>query len=153
VAGSQGNVQALPGGDWVIGWGKAGYLSEVDPDGRVLFDAHLPAKWESYRTYVLPWSGRPTQPPAVAVAPATGAHGRAMVYASWNGATAVASWRVLAGDSSGSLAPAASARRAGFETAIPLASAAAAPYVAVQALDASGAVLGVSPTVSVSASG
>jgi hypothetical protein len=153
VAGSQGNVQALPGGDWVIGWGKAGYLSEVDPDGRVLFDAHLPAKWESYRTYVLPWSGRPTQPPAVAVTPATGAQGGAMVYASWNGATAVASWRVLAGDSPGSLAPAAGAPRAGFETAIPLASAAAAPYVAVQALDASGAVLGVSPTVSVSASG
>ena len=42
VAGSQGNVQALAGGDWMVGWGEAGYLSEVSPAGQVLFDAHLP---------------------------------------------------------------------------------------------------------------
>jgi hypothetical protein len=152
VAGSQGNVQALADGDWMIGWGEAGYSSEVDASGRVLFNAHLPPSWESYRTYVLPWSGRPTQPPAVAVAPAKGTDGAATVYASWNGATALASWQVLAGASPTSLAPVADAARAGFETAIAL-PAPAAPYVAVRALDASGAVLGVSATVSSSASG
>ncbi len=154
VAGSQGNVQALPDGDWMIGWGEAGYSSEVDAAGRVLFNAHLPPSWESYRTYVLPWSGQPPQPPAIAVAPAKGAHGgttpadgRTTVYASWNGATAVSSWRVLAGVSPAGLAPVADAPRAGFETAIALPTS-AGPYVAVQALDATGAVLGVSPTVS-----
>jgi len=147
VAGSQGNVQALPNGDWVVGWGQAGYLSEMDAAGHVLFNAHLPSSWESYRTYVLPWSGQPTEPPAVAVAPSATASGAAVVYASWNGATAVSSWRVLAGSSPGSLAPVASAPKAGFETAISLSSGAAAPYLAVQALDSTGAVIGVSAAV------
>jgi hypothetical protein len=147
VAGSQGNVQALPSGDWVVGWGQAGYLSEMDAAGHVLFNAHLPSSWESYRTYVLPWSGQPTEPPAVAVTPAANAATGAVVYASWNGATAVSSWRVLAGSSPGSLAPVAVAGRAGFETAISLPAGTAAPYVAVQALDATGAVIGVSAVV------
>jgi hypothetical protein len=153
VAGSQGNLQALPGGDWMVGWGQAGYLSEVDSAGRVLFNAHLPPGWESYRTYALPWGGQPADPPAVAVqnAPAASAGGgRATVYASWNGATAVASWRVLAGSSSASLSPVRSAPKTGFETAVSLPAAAAGPYVAVQALDGSGAVIGVSPTVKMS---
>jgi hypothetical protein len=147
VAGSQGNVQALPNGDWVVGWGQAGYLSEMDAAGHVLFNAHLPSSWESYRTYVLPWSGQPAEPPAVAVAPSATASGGAVVYASWNGATAVSSWRVLAGSSPGSLAPVTSVAKVGFETAISLPSGAAAPYVAVQALDATGAVIGVSAAV------
>ncbi len=99
VAGSQGNVQALAGGDWMVGWGQAGYLSEVNAAGQVLFNAHLPPDWESYRTFVLPWSGQPANPPAAAAVAAPGAHGGATVYASWNGATEVASWSVLAGSS------------------------------------------------------
>ena len=67
------------------------------------------------------------------------------VYASWNGATQVASWRVLAGPSPTQLAPVATAADAGFETAI--ATPGAAPYVAVQALEASGAVIGTSKTI------
>jgi len=156
VAGSQGNVQALAGGDWMVGWGQAGYLSEIDGAGQVLFNAHLPPGWESYRTYALPWSGRPASPPAVAAVAASGAHGGATVYASWNGATEVASWNVLAGAASTSLEPVASAAKTGFETAIALArSASPAPlgagdYVAVQALSAAGAVLATSPTVRIS---
>jgi Arylsulfotransferase (ASST) len=158
VAGSQGNVQALPGGDWMVGWGQAGYLSEVNPAGEVLFNAHLPPNWESYRTYALPWSGRPAEPPAVALAPparsgGVGAAGSGpVVYASWNGATNVASWRVLAGSSSATMTPMGSALETGFETAISLPAAVAGPYVAVQALDGSGAVIGVSPTVKMSSS-
>jgi hypothetical protein len=146
VAGSQGNVQALPDGDWMVGWGQAGYLSEVSASGQVLFNAHLPPDWESYRTFVLPWSGHPANPPAVAAVASPGAYGGMTVYASWNGATEVASWRVLAGSSSTSLNPAGSAAKTSFETAIPLA-APAGPYVAVQALNSAGAVIGTSPTV------
>jgi hypothetical protein len=66
------------------------------------------------------------------------------VAASWNGATQVASWRVLAGASSGALVPVATAAKAGFETTVTAPS--PGPYVAVQALDGSGAVLGTSAT-------
>jgi hypothetical protein len=145
VAGSQGNVQALAGGDWMIGWGQAGYLSEIDGAGQLLFNAHLPPDWETYRAFVLPWSGQPAEPPAVAVARA--GNGRPTVYASWNGATSVASWRVLAGASSTSLAPIATGPRSGFETALALPAGASPAYVAVQALDASGVVMASSPAV------
>ncbi len=152
VAGSQGNLQVLPDGDWMVGWGQAGYLSEIGPAGQVLFNAHLPPDWESYRTYVQPWSGQPVQPPAVAAVRALGASGGTVVYASWNGASEVASWRVLAGASPTTLAAVSSAPRAGFETAISLPAAAASPYVAVQALNAAGTVIGVSSAVKVSGS-
>ena len=75
VAGSQGNVQALPDGDWMVGWGQAGYLSEVTPAGQVLFNAHLPPDWESYRTFALPWAGQPAEPPALAVGDAAAGRG------------------------------------------------------------------------------
>ncbi len=67
------------------------------------------------------------------------------VYASWNGATEVASWRVLAGPSPSQLAPVASAAKSGFETTI--ATPGPEPYVAVQALNSAGAVLGTSSTI------
>ena len=146
VAGSQGNVQALQNGDWMVGWGQAGYLSEVTPAGQVLFNAHLPPDWESYRTYALPWAGQPAQPPALAVVPAPSGS-PATVYASWNGATEVASWRVLAGSSPEALAPVAAAPKRGFETAIAIPGSVSGHYVAVQALNSAGAAIGVSATV------
>jgi hypothetical protein len=145
VAGSQGNLQALPGGAWVVGWGEVPYISEFSPAGQLLFDAHLPAAYESYRAYRLAWSGRPTDSPALATAKPPVAHGGATVYASWNGATDVASWRVLAGSSPKTLTPARSSLRSGFETAISLPAALAGPYVQAQALDAAGTVIGASP--------
>jgi hypothetical protein len=142
VAGSQGNTQALPGGGWLVGWGESPWMTEYSPGGQVVFDAHLPASWESYRVFRQSWSGRPAGPPAFALV-RSGSH--AIVYASWNGATEVASWRVLAGRSPGALTPLAAAPSAGFETAIALPSAPhPGGFVQVQALDATGAVLGVS---------
>ena len=146
VAGSQGNVQTLPGGDWMVGWGQAGYLSEVNAAGQLLFNAHLPPDWESYRTFVLPWAGQPAEPPTLAVAPASSGS-PATVYASWNGATEVASWRVLTGSSSKALAPVAAAPKNGFETAIAIPASVGGGYVAVQALNGAGAVIGLSATI------
>jgi len=144
VAGSQGNVQSLPDGDWMVGWGEVPYVSEFGPSGALLFDAHLPSTYESYRAYRLPWSGQPSEPPALAVVRPKAGRG-AKVYASWNGATQVASWRVLAGPSPSNLVAVASAPRSGFETALAVPDLAAGAYVAVQALDAAGAVIGASP--------
>ena len=67
------------------------------------------------------------------------------VAVSWNGATNVASWQVLGGASATTLAPVSSAPKTGFQTTISVP--AGATYVAVQALDASGAVLATSHTV------
>jgi hypothetical protein len=67
------------------------------------------------------------------------------VYASWNGATEVASWRVLAGPSPAQLTPVASAAKSGFETTI--ATPGPQPYLAVQALNGAGAVLETSPMI------
>jgi hypothetical protein len=147
VAGSQGNVQALANGDWMVGWGQAGYLSEVNPAGQVLFNAHLPPDWESYRTYVLSWAGQPTEPPRLAVASLGGVSAGSTVYASWNGATEVASWRVLVGSSPNALATVAAAPKNGFETAIATPASVSGHYVAVEALNSAGAAIGVSATI------
>ena len=143
IAGSQGNVQALANGSWMVGWGEAPYFSEFSSGGQLLLDAHLPTTYESYRVYRLPWNGHPSDSPALSIARAASGRG-ASVYASWNGASEVASWRVLAGPATASLAPVGAAARTGFETSIALPSLARGGYVEVQALNAAGAVIGAS---------
>jgi len=140
-------MQPLPNQDVFIGWGSQPYFSEFNAGGQLLFDAHMRGSYESYRSYRFPWTGAPAAPPAIAVQAAAGksAGGPPIIYASWNGDTRTASWQALAGPTPKQLAPAGSAVRRGFETAIALT--APARYVAVQALDASGAVLGVSKAV------
>jgi hypothetical protein len=140
---SQGNIQQLANQDMFVGWGSEPYFSEYSSSGQLLFDAHLHGSYESYRGYRFEWTGSPTTAPSVAAAAATG--GRATVYASWNGDTRTAAWRVLAGASPQTLTPVASGQRSGFETAITTPG--AAPYVAVQALDGSGALLASSSTI------
>ncbi len=142
-SGSQGNIQPLPGGDMLVGWGAEPYFSEYSASGQLLFDGHMHGSYESYRTYRFPWVGTPATAPAIAAV--TASSGTATVYASWNGATQVTNWRVLAGASPTQLAPVATAADTSFETAI--ATPGAAPYVAVQALEASGAVIGTSKTI------
>ncbi|HEV7175595.1 MAG TPA: hypothetical protein VGN29_08880, partial [Solirubrobacteraceae bacterium] len=66
-----------------------------------------------------------------------------VVYASWNGATDVSTWRVLGGATATALHPVATSRSTGFETSIATGRYA---YIAVQALDAERHVLGQSAT-------
>ena len=139
LAASQGSMQALSDGSFLIGWGAEPDFSRFSASGELLLDASLPRDYESYRVLSFPWSGRPTDPPALALA--KGAHGE-KAYASWNGASTVASWELLGGRSAKSLAPLATVPSAGFETAIALA--ARARWVAVRALDAGGVPLGTS---------
>jgi len=148
LASSQGNVLNLgpPGsvaGNWLMGYGGLPNFTEYTASGHVLLDGTLGKNVQDFRTYLAPWSGHPTTAPSLAIASRSG--GKLAVAASWNGATEVASWRVLAGASPSSLAPVGSAGRSGFQTTIaaPLSSG----YVAVQALNAAGAVIGNSPTV------
>ena len=74
-----------------------------------------------------------------------GSGGAVTVYASWNGATGIASWQLLGGNTADQLSPVASAASTGFETAI--AASTSLPYLAVRALDAGGKTLGTSAAV------
>ena len=135
---TQGDLELLPDGDWWIGWGNVNETSEVTPSGRRLFEAHIPAGSQSYRTLRYPWSARPaTRPDAILE---RAAHGARRVKVSWNGATAVARWRLEAGPSAGALRAVQTVRRHGFETAIALPGRPAA--LRVVALDARGRTLG-----------
>ncbi len=146
LAASQGNMQTLADGDTVVGYGGVPTISEYASDGSLLFDAQQPFDTSFYRAFRFPWSGRPLSPPA-ALAGLNDTGEETIVHASWNGATEVASWRVLAGQRPGSLKVQTKIRAAGFESSTTLPQRYA--YVAVQALDSAGRVLGTSKTVSV----
>ena len=116
----------------LIDWGTTGRITEVAPGGAVVFGLRL--QRYSYRAVRSQWRGLPTGRPVAAAR-----DGR--VWASWNGATEVRRWRVLAGRSPSRLRPAGAPRRfTGLETS--MSAPAAARYVAVEALGARGAVLG-----------
>jgi outer membrane biosynthesis protein TonB len=148
LAESQGNLLNLSSGEntsgnWLMGYGGLPNFTEYDPAGHVLLDGTLGKNVQSFRTYLQPWSGQPTSSPSIAAT--AGAPGTVAVAASWNGATNVASWRVLAGSSQTTLTQVASAAKAGFQTTI--AAPSAGPYVQVQALNAAGSVIGTSAAV------
>jgi len=144
LAGSQGNTQVLPDGNVLVGWGAVPEVTEFGDDGRVTFDATLPAGDDSYRAYRFRWTGRPAGRPAIAVDAAGGA--AATVYASWNGDTRAARWQVLGGLSGEHLVPVgAPTARTGFETGLHVRT--TAPLLAVEALAPDGRVLGRSAAV------
>jgi Arylsulfotransferase (ASST) len=143
---SQGNVQTLASGAGVVGYGAIPEVSEYARDGSLLLDAHLPFAMSSYRSMRFPWSGHPSSPP-VAVAGLNGTGEETVVHASWNGATEVASWRVLAGERPGSLTPRATIPASDFESSTSLPD--RYSYVQAQALNRAGRVLGASPAVRV----
>jgi len=142
LATSQGNVLSLPGGNWLLGYGGLPNFTEFDSAGEVLLDGTLGRGVQDFRTYLSPWSGQPASSPTLTAA-ASG--GTITVSVSWNGATDVSEWRLLAGASPGSLEPVAVAPKAGFQTTLTASS--AGRYVAVEALNSAGAVIGTSSTV------
>jgi hypothetical protein len=97
LAGSQGNAQGLENGDTFVGWGALPRFSEFDKDNNLVFDAELPAGYNSYRAYRHAWVGEPeTRPTAIAQRQN---NGDTVVHAVWNGATEIARWDVI--DASG----------------------------------------------------
>ena len=128
---TQGSMQALRRHGAFVGWGGTRReFTEFSAPGEIAWDARfVPKGVESYRAYRMPWSGRPSTPPDVVLRDG-------VLWASWNGATDVASWRVTpAGGARPVVVPS-----AGFETRVRLPG---RPRTAtVEALDASGKVLG-----------
>jgi hypothetical protein len=147
-AGSQGSVQQMPNGNWFVGWGQEPYFSEYTSSGQLIYDAHMWAEpknkefeTESYRTYKFEWQATPYWPPSIA---AQKNGGGVEAWASWNGATEVASWRLLGGSSPQQLSPIGSASSSGFESTL---HGEGAAYVEVQALNAAGVVIGNSKAI------
>jgi hypothetical protein len=147
LASSQGNVERLPNGNVFVGWGSQRWFTEYSPTGEVLFDGRLARGNDNYRAFRYEWSGRPATPPK---AVATAGGGIITSRVSWNGATGVARWELLAGADANSLAPIGSKPSEGFETAITVKS--TAPLVATRAYDAAGNVMATSAPVKPSAS-
>jgi hypothetical protein len=141
LAASQGNMQTLADGNTIVEYGGVPQISEYAADGVLLFDAHLSYEEISYRGFRFPWSGRPSSPPAVA-ANLNNTGEETIVHMSWNGATEVAAWRMLAGSDPKALTPQTTIAAGGFECSTILPKKYA--YAAVQALDSAGRVLGTS---------
>lgn len=135
-ASTQGGAQALRNGDTTVSWGSAGRISQFSRHGRLLFDASLPSGYSSYRMYRFPWKGRPATRPKVIPRPGS-------LRVTWNGATDVARWRILAGAQRDALKLVAKAAWRGFDMSIPRRGRiASARYLRVQAVDSGGRVLG-----------
>ncbi len=145
AVGSQGNTELLPSGNVLVGFGQQPYFAGFTKGGKLLFEAVMPSPDESYRAYLQRWTGKPLYGPSAA---ARKRGSNTTVYASWNGATSVVSWRVLAGKDKGHLKPVATRRRSGFETAIGLKGSFGS--FKVQALDSKGHVLRTTGAFSVS---
>ena len=138
IAINQGNAQLLPRQHVLVGWGHEPYITEYDRRGRVVLDLRFGGGGsDSYRAFRFEWVGRPRTRPAVAV------H-RGRVYVSWNGATEVRSWQILAGDRRSDLRAVRTVRKQGFETSAPAPN---APWLAVRALDRRGHSMAISRIV------
>jgi hypothetical protein len=145
LAAFEGNAQTLVNGDEFVGWGQQPNFTEFNGRAQAVFDGHFVGNNSNYRAYRFPWSAQPADLPAVSGD--VGAGPFTTVHASWNGATDVAAWRVLAGASPAALRTVGTAPRHGFETAITVPG--GNRYAAVQALDLSGRTLATSATAAV----
>ena len=138
-----GSNQLLPNANRLVTWGITGWFTEYDPDGQVCLDAHLPRQGQNYRVFRFPWTGHPQVRPAFK--PYRQGAGAARFYASWNGSTELAAWRLETGSKPGALRAGGAHPRRGFETsfAIPPRT----RYAAAVALDAAGKPLERSRTI------
>ncbi len=90
-----GNVQRLPNGNTMIGWGDATpTLTEVMTDGTKALELDLVGQISTYRAFRSPWQGNPAYPPSLLVEAESPT---LTLRYSWNGATEVVSYHVRGG--------------------------------------------------------
>ncbi|MCW4459743.1 arylsulfotransferase family protein [Microbacterium sp. MPKO10] len=140
---AMGNTQLLEDGHAMVGWGSAPAVTEFDADGTAIA-GFTEVGAGSYRAYRFPWTGEPTTIPDLAT---MSVDGTSTAFMSWNGATRVDSWALLAGSDASELSSVATAKRSGFETAIEIPDAKTAAFLQVEARDADGTALGRSRVV------
>lgn len=133
----QANMQTLDNGNVFIGWGSGPRCSEFTSEGEMIFDMRYRAG-VSYRGYRVDWSATPVAPMDYVLE--DGPDGTVTAFISWNGATDVAEWRVVAGPDASSAVEVGRAPKSSFETEI--AGIPIATYMEAQALNAQGLILG-----------
>ncbi|KAI1846629.1 hypothetical protein JX265_009068 [Neoarthrinium moseri] len=145
---SQGNLQTLPNGNVIMGYGSTPRIKEYYPNGTVAMSVEFGpgnGRVYSYRAYRLPWVGRPSAPPK-AFACRDSSTNETIIYMSWNGATEHSSWDFYAGYSETDLQLAGRVGKSGFETSATIN--AEVSYVRVEAQGLNAA-LGTSEVVAV----
>lgn len=144
---SQGSHQVLSNGNHFLGMGSHPYMYEVTDDGRPVWYARFgDFPIQSYRAYKWEWQSTPNKSEMALFSYSRGCYGSAAHYASWNGATDVASWDYFLGSSEeGVFVKAASQAYNGtFET---VAITPFSLYAYAVAYDNAGNMLGQTPTV------
>jgi hypothetical protein len=114
---AMGNIQRLPNGNSMIGWGTSAKLTEVLTNGTVGLEMLLGAP--TYRAFRFPWNGTPAASPR-GVVQYDADPNAVTIYTSWNGATDITGYDVYAGTTISSMVLVDNAARTGFETEIPL---------------------------------
>ncbi|KAK5170237.1 uncharacterized protein LTR77_004823 [Saxophila tyrrhenica] len=135
----QGNLQFIPGTDhaWIC-WRDRAMHTEHAGDGSMIMEARFKAGVRNYRSFKLPWVGRPAQPPDVRSTAVQTIDNKitTIVSMSWNGATEVHSWKIFAANPSGTdLHLLKKVPRDGFETTAFIDG--YVGYIVVKAMDAS----------------
>ncbi len=141
---SEGSLQTRGSGNVFVGFGSEPFFSQFSQGGRLLYDGSLPKDDGSYRTFRYRWHGDPRTRPTLAVQLISSS--KVAAFASWNGATAVRRWQLLAGPDEDKLRPIGSGSSTGFETEIDANR--AGQVFAVRAIDSHGHVLASSNAVS-----
>ncbi len=116
-----GDTQRLPNGNTLMDWGApstdTGFsyanITEVTPDNQTVFELAFDEPFVSYRAFRFPWQGDPLTPPDLAYKED---NGTLTLGYSWNGATDVAGYEVLGGESADALTQLEQKDKAGFET-------------------------------------
>ncbi|KAM3531763.1 hypothetical protein MY4038_004341 [Beauveria bassiana] len=160
--GGGGSMQMLKEGHVLIAWGGNPAFVEYDKAGRPVMDVERgrvgggrrDGDMHAYRVGRHRWQGEPSWPPSVAVDAPLKSTSNATVYVSWNGATDVAQWAILASDTADTVSHyknvIAQTNRTGFETQIVLldggggGGVVSRRYIGAAAISASGDVMGAS---------
>jgi hypothetical protein len=143
---SQGNLVVGEDGSATIGWGSGHLVTGYDSAGEVAWDGAMPPGFASYRAYRSDWHAQPLDDPLVSVT--ADEPGQVTAWASWNGATEVATWELLAGDAD-AIESVATVEADGFEVALEVPD--GADVIAIRALDEDGERIGRSAPLDVNA--
>ncbi|KAK5631305.1 hypothetical protein RRF57_007019 [Xylaria bambusicola] len=120
----EGSYQTTRSGNVFLGWGANPTFTEHTPSGECVLDVQFniwrPEKGYpvNYRAFKMDWKAYPTWDPAIVVLGGE-TNGQFKIYVSWNGATEVARWQLIVGDSYDNVTDSVTVvLRAGFETEI-----------------------------------
>ena len=109
-----GNMQRLPGGNSVVGWGRSSkpVFTEFNFLGTKLLEFSALKGVGSYRAFRFPWQGYPSWPPAL-IAYADGQD--VELFFSWNGSTETSGYMIYASAEGGDQWHVATVAKDGFE--------------------------------------